>query len=303
MIRTVLIIGGSGAIGTHLALKFREGYKVFATYNDHPTVIPGVTTIPMRLANRSAGKQVLTLVRPDFIVYAAGHHQIEWAERNARESERAHTAGAGAVSMVSGLAPARLIYLSSSYVFDGVRGNYHEQDTVLPHTMLGKCKLGGENYVRGKSVNHVVLRLGQVLGRGNGIRSTFFDELRIRLGRGERFQLPQNEIHSYVPIWGVIDVVSRLIEGGPKNKILHYGGLTKLSAFDLGRRFAKRFGFDPALITPKLVSLGRRMQDESDAKTYDFSLNSSQLIESLKIKPLLLEESFDLIEQKLVTGA
>lgn len=300
MIRTVLIIGGSGFVGTHLATALREGYKVFSTFNDRPTYLPGVTSIPMRLANRSAGKQVLAFVRPDFVIYAAGPHHVEWAERNARDAERVHTAGAGGVSMISGMSPPRLIYLSSAYVFDGNRGNYRETDTVLPHSMFGKCKLGGENFVRGKSVNHLVVRTSQLLGRGNGLHVSFLDELRMRLSRGERVQLAQNEVHSFTTIWSLTDVIARLIESGPKNRILHYGGLTKLSVFEFGRRFAARFGFDPSLVTPKTVAFGRRVTEDSESKIYDFSLNSSQMIETLKVKPLLLEESFDLIEQKLI---
>lgn len=261
--------------------------------------IPGVTPIPMRLENRSSGRQILGLVKPDVVIYAAGSNDVEWSERNPKDTEKVHTAGAGSVSMVSELSTSRLIYLSNSYVFDGGRGNFHETDVTLPGSYLGKCKLGGENFIRGKSVNHLVLRLSPVIGRGNGLQLTFLDQLRIALSRGQRLTLSSNEIHSFVPITTVVDVIGRLVEGSIKNRVFHYGGLTKLSFVDFAKRFAKRFGFDPSLIMTKNSMLSKGSTEDGQPRPVDLSLNSSQLIEALKIKPHGLEEIFTLFDGNL----
>ena len=49
--KSVLIVGGSGFVGTHLALKLRDAYKVFATYQKHPIRMRGVTCIPFDADN------------------------------------------------------------------------------------------------------------------------------------------------------------------------------------------------------------------------------------------------------------
>ena len=113
-------------------------------------------------------------------------------------------------------------------------------------------------------------------------------------------ELPTTELHSFAPIHGLVDFVARLVDSGPRNKILHYGGLTKLTYYDFAREFAKRFKFDPGLITPKRAPGAK---EESREATYDFSLNSSEIATTLKVQPLLLEEGFDLIEKKLIAGA
>jgi hypothetical protein len=69
----------------------------------------------------------------------------------------------------------------------------------------------------------------------------------------------------------------------------------------VGRQFAERFGYDPGLVIPgqsRRRTLSRI--DDSEARVRDYSLNATQLVETLKVKPLLLEESFDLIEKELV---
>ena len=297
----MLIIGGSGFIGTHLALKLRDSYKVYATYRKHRIAIPGATLLPFNVDNRNWVKHVVYAARPDVIIFAAGSNDAEWAEANARFAEHIHTGGAAMVSNVADILQPKFIYLSNCYTFDGMRGNYHETDTVLPFTALGKAKLGGENFIRGKSLNYVILRSSPVFGRGNGLSLSFIDSLRMKLDRHERIEISDRELHSFTPVDGLIDLITRVMESGIKNKILHYGGLTKVTHLEFARQFAKKFGYDPSLIVPRQEQQKKGRKSNID-QTYDFSLNSTQVTEILKVKPLLLEEGLDLVEKKLVSG-
>jgi dTDP-4-dehydrorhamnose reductase len=300
--RAVLIIGGSGFLGTHLALKLRDGYKVFATYVKNRIEIPGVTTLPLNIGNRSWLKRVFQTSRPDIIIYCAGSNVLATQDTpSSREAELVHTAGVASTTSVIDHMHQRLIYISNCYVFDGNRGNYHESDTVLPNSSLGKAKLAGENNVRSKVLNHVIVRASPVFGRGNGMHLSFMDKIRMALDRGQKIELSMDEIHSFASIYGFTDFISRIVDSGLRNKILHYGGLTKVSYYDFGREFAKRFGYNPDLVMPK-TNLVAKKKGGVVEQPRDFSLNSSQATQTLKINSFLLEESFDLVEKQLVTG-
>ncbi len=299
--RAVLIIGGSGFIGTHLALKLRDGYKVFATYVRNRIEIPGVTTLPLNVANRSWLKRVFQATRPDIVIYCAGSNALALKDTpSSREAEHVHTTGVATTTAVFDHLQQRLIYVSNCYVFDGIRGNYHESDVVLPSTSLGKAKLGGENNVRSKVLNHVIVRSSPVFGRGNGLHLSFMDKIRMALDRGQKIELSIDEIHSFVPIYGFTDFMSRLVESGLRNKVLHCGGLTKISYYEFGKEFAKRFGYDPNLIIPK-TTMGSKKKSSASEPPRDFSLNSTQANQTLKINSLLLQEGFDLVEKQLVS--
>ncbi len=297
--KTVLIIGGSGFLGSRLALKLRDSYKIFATYHTHPLKIPGVTFLPFNVDSRDWVKRVVSVAQPDILIYAAGHHSREWAEANPRDAERLHANGTATLINTAEIIQPRVIYFSSSYIFDGFRGNYHETDTALPGSTLGKVSLSGENVVRAKAFNYIILRSSPIFGRSCGKNFSFFDRLRMGLERKTRMEISSNEFHSFAPIESLCELTYRLIESGLRNRILHYGGLTKITYFEFAKNFAKRFNYDPSLILPKGSSLKKKTGSENF--TFDFSLNSTQVIESLKIKPLLLEESFDLIEKQLVS--
>lgn len=251
--------------------------------------------VPMSVTNHNWVKRVVYAIRPDVIIYAAGSNSVDVAEAEARQAEAVHTAGPATIMNAAEIFQPRVIYLSNPNVFDGQRGNYKETDVVLPFTNLGKSKVGGENTIRSRALNYVVLRSSMLMGRGNGHHISFLDQLRMALDRGEPVKMPTHELHSFAPVNGLVDVVEKLIEGGPKNRILHYGGLTKINTLEFCKWFAKRFGYDEKLVTESQQSIGKT--------TDDFSLNSSLAVETLKIKPLLLEEGFDLIEKELIVRA
>jgi len=94
--------------------------------------------------------------------------------------------------------------------------------------------------------------------------------------------------------------MSRVIESEIRGKVLHYGGLTKLSTYEFAKNFANRFKFDSHLIIPKTIPQTKASNSEEFFN--DFSLNTTQTVQMLKIKPFLLEEGFDLIEKNLITG-
>lgn len=262
--------------------------------------IPGVTFLPFNLDNRNWVKRVSYMAQPDVVIFAAGNSDKDWAEANARAAEQTHSGGAATLANATDMMQPRFIYLSTPYVFDGSRGNYHESDTVLPSTVYGRMKLGGENVVRSKCLNYVILRSSPLFGRGNGLNLSFLDHLRRNLSLKNRVEISHRELHNFASITGLCNLIVRLIDSGVRNRILHYGGLTKITYFEFAKLFAERFGFDSSLISFKAMP-HRKGNILHETPPLDFSLNCTQATETLKIKPLLLEESFDLIEKQLIS--
>ncbi|MEK7690235.1 MAG: hypothetical protein AAB425_04365, partial [Bdellovibrionota bacterium] len=113
---------------------------------------------------------------------------------------------------------------------------------------------------------------------------------------------------------GLCEVIGRLIDSGIRNKTFHFGGLSRITTHDLAVRFARTFGYDERLV-------GARQQKDSQAQqaaksggglggsalasavplgTKDYSLNSTNTVQTLKIKPLLIEEAMEQFRKKMV---
>ncbi len=299
MAKTILILGGSGLIGTHLALHFREGYRVFSSHFKHSSRIPGVTSLLVDVDNRDWLKRVMHIVEPTVVIYAVGPHDLQWSEGNVHKAELLYAGGVGTISSVLDLYQPKIIYLSSPYVFDGSHGNYRESDSVLPHEVLGKMKLGGENLIKSKFLNYLILRFSPLLGRSQGFRLSFLDQLRVQLSHQKPLSLSQHEIHSFAPVSGLVQLIAFLVESSLRNRVFHYGGLNKVSYFELGKAFARHFAYDESLILPAALPAAQSLS--SHKKVLDFSLNSSQVMQELKVHPLLLQDTFDLLQKQLVT--
>ncbi|MCM0605190.1 MAG: sugar nucleotide-binding protein [Xanthomonadaceae bacterium] len=301
--KAVLVIGGSGFLGTHICQKLRETHKVFATYYAKPISLDGVSFLPLDLYDRESVKRLVYKVHPDCIVYAGGNPSFFWAEKNSQMAERLHAGGPSTVAAVSEVFQSRFIFLSNPYVFDGKRGNYNEQDTVLPGTVLGKAKLTAENFLSSRSLNYVIIRSSPVFGRGNGYTMPLVDLLRTTSRTVKKIELSDYKIHSYAPVQGLTDLVSRAVDGAFRNKILHYGGLTKMSSYQFAKEFCKRFGLEHGHIAAQKAKPDEFKRSTGDPTVFDYSVNTSQTIELLKIKPFLLEEGFDLFEKDLIGTA
>jgi len=275
----------------------REQHKVTLTFNKNYVKIPGVTSVPLDALSRDWVKKVIFMVEPDVVIFVAGRSDLIWTEKNAREAERFNaTAPVNVVTAMEILQP-KFIYISNSYVFEGTKGNYHEDDNVLPATQMGKNKLRTENFLKGKTTNWVVIRSAPLLGRGNGRNFSFLDRLRIALERGETCDVTNQEFQSFGTVYGLVELVSRVTESGLKNKILHYGGITRTTYYDMCIKFCERFGFDPRFIRGEryIQKMKGRQPDE-----FDFSLNCSEAMKIFKLKPQTIDDCLEQLGEKCV---
>jgi dTDP-4-dehydrorhamnose reductase len=293
----VLIIGGSGFVGSNLALSLRHKYKVWLTYRNHPLAIRGVTSIPCRAEREEWLKYLLLQLKPEVIIYTAGTNNPEWSDKYAKEAEQVHATNLNNICQIASLHQWKVVYFSNPYVFDGTKGNYHEKDLALPLTNLGRSKLSGENTVRSRSNNHLVIRTAPLLGFSNSYNPSLIDTLRYNLSRKIPVTIKNSEYFNFSPIQGLVSLVELALDLGIHNEIIQYGSLTRMTYFEVATLFAKKFKYDPSLILPgadtELTAAGRKAK-------MDYSLNMTHVIDLLKINPLFIEQCLDLLQDEFI---
>ena len=289
--KTILVIGASGFMGSNVVNYLRKRHRVVAAFNRHIVKYPGVSHYMYTLSDRDYMKRMVTIVKPDVIVYCAGVTDFVDCHKRPRVAEAVNSFGPVVVSAASDTVPHRFIFLSTAYVYDGRKGNFSEGDVVLPQTAFGKSKLAGENYVRSKFISYTILRFSPVFGIGSIYHPSAFDRIRMKLERGERVELPKNEIHSFLSMNIALRAIEWAATGETSNHTYNLGGLTKLSWYELGVMVADSLGLDTNLVVPSKGNF----EDE-----VDFSLNGSELVRLLQVDPLVLEQGLDLLKQQLV---
>lgn len=130
----VLVTGAGGQLGRDLVRAFGERHEVVAC-----------TRAELDLASRDSVLAAITSVRPDTVVHAGAWTDVDGCETDPDRAFRVNALGTRWVVEAARLGGARVIYISTDYVFDGTaRVPYREWDPPNPLSVYGRSKLGGE---------------------------------------------------------------------------------------------------------------------------------------------------------------
>ncbi len=148
----ILITGANGQLGHELQRVLR-----------HHTLIPAVWP-EFDLLKTDAEKQVLA-ARPDVVFHTASYTDVDGAEREPDKAMAVNAEGTERVARATGKAGARLIYLSTDYVFDGRKTSpYVETDKPNPLNTYGRSKLEGERRALACCPNTLIVRSAWLYG-------------------------------------------------------------------------------------------------------------------------------------------
>jgi dTDP-4-dehydrorhamnose reductase len=97
--------------------------------------------------------------RPDVVINAAAYTAVDEAERQRSMAYAVNATGAGNVARAAEAVGARVIHVSTDYVFDGTsRKPYQPESRPKPISVYGGSKLGGEKEVQAWSSTFLIIR-------------------------------------------------------------------------------------------------------------------------------------------------
>jgi dTDP-4-dehydrorhamnose reductase len=106
----------------------------------------------------------------DAVINCAAWTDVDGAESDPDGADEINAVGADHVASAATHAGARLVHVSTDYVFDGTRspdeGAYVESDMPAPHSVYGASKLAGEAAVAEAGGSHAIVRSSWLFGVG-----------------------------------------------------------------------------------------------------------------------------------------
>jgi len=156
----VLVTGAGGMLGRDVVAAARAaGYEVVA-----------LARAELDVTDEAVVTAALADARPDTVVNCAAWTDVDGAEADEAGAALVNERGAGAVARAVAAAGARLVHVSSDYVFDGGRAAdaaaYVESDPTGPRSAYGRTKLGGERAVAAAGGSHAIVRSSWLFGAG-----------------------------------------------------------------------------------------------------------------------------------------
>ncbi len=158
MNRTVLVIGAKGMLGRDLTDVLHSSLP-----NDE---ILGwdIDEIDIQKGEETIFK--IEKLRPDIVVHIAAYTDVDGCELNEEKAFAVNAEGTKHVALAASRCQAKMIYLSTDYVFDGnKREPYLETDFPHPLNVYGRSKLQGEQYVQELVRDALIIRTQWLYGR------------------------------------------------------------------------------------------------------------------------------------------
>ena len=159
-----LITGGKGQLGYDV-----KGELL----NRGETEILSVDKDEMDITNREQVMQLIKDYKPDIIIHCAAWTAVDKAEDMEEEVFKINVDGTKNLVDASIEVGAKIMYMSTDYVFDGTKdGLYHEDDKPNPKSVYGKTKYLGELEIL-RNPKHFITRISWVFGiNGNNFIKT-----------------------------------------------------------------------------------------------------------------------------------
>ena len=198
----VAVIGASGQLG-------RDVSKAFVAAGD---VVTPLDHAHMDIASAESVKNSLSLSQADIVVNTAAFHHVEKCEADPALAFAVNSLGARNVAQVTDSLGAKLVHISTDYVFDGKKKTpYTEQDPAAPLNAYGNTKFSGELFVRCANPRHFVVRVSAIYG-SNPCRAKGglnFVELMLKLSRErEEVRVVDDEFVSPTP---TVEIAKQLV--------------------------------------------------------------------------------------------
>ena len=243
-----MVHGGSGLVGSHLVACLRQrGHSVLGTC--WKQVVLGMTRLSM--GDLRGLSFILRREKFDVLVICSGFTWVDGCEDKPAKARLSNSILPGKIAQLCRRHKTKVVYLSSSYVFDGERGPYSERDRPNPLSIYGKPKVEGEQKVRregGKGA--LIIRTMGVVGYEPREKNFLYTVIR-NLQKKKVLVVPDDQRGNLTCATDLAQGICLLVE---KNKrgIYHIAGRRpNAKRSEVAKQIAKNYRLDAKLIQPK----------------------------------------------------
>jgi dTDP-4-dehydrorhamnose reductase len=253
----VAVTGANGLVGLEAVLRLRAaGHEVLGLGRGASRLPGGAGWAEVDLGDGRAGAAIRAF-RPAAVLHAGALTDVDACERDPGRAFRVNAEGTAEVARACADVGARLVAVSTDYVFDGAAGPYAEDDPPAPLGAYARSKLAGEEAALALAPGAAVARTAVVYSGRAGAKPTFATHIVERLGRGEPVKAFVDQWVSPTHAGNAAAMVCELLLDHPAFAgVLHAAGATVLDRVAFARAVAERFGLRGEIVPVRTADAG-----------------------------------------------
>ncbi|HET6567529.1 MAG TPA: dTDP-4-dehydrorhamnose reductase [Rhodothermales bacterium] len=251
----VLITGANGLLGQELVAlmsRFPE-YDVLATGRGPAPRFEDASCgyVPLDVTAPQDVRRIFQDFSPGVVVNCAACTQVDLCEREREDCWAVNTTAVEYLAKQCDVTGARLIQVSTDFVFDGADGPYSEDARPNPVNFYGRSKMAAENALRGARLgNWGIARTVLVYGTGHDLgRSNIALWVIDNLLNGRTIRVVDDQWRTPTYASDLAAGIEKMIRY-EKTGIYHLSGREFLTVYDFARTIAEVFDLDASLIQP-----------------------------------------------------
>jgi dTDP-4-dehydrorhamnose reductase len=249
--KRILIVGSNGMLGQSLCKFYssQNNILLLGCSVEDKSLVSGLDYIQCDVTKRNEVKETILDFYPDYIINASAYTNVDKSETERELAWKVNVKGIEYIAEAARVLDARIVHISTDYIFDGKDGPYAEDEKPNPLGYYARTKLASENALRLSGVLHTILRTNVLYGADSNGKTGFVRWLVNALRDGKDVRIVTDQINNPTFVDDLVQAISKVIEYN-KTGIYNIGGKDFLSRFEFSEIIADYFGLDKNLIKP-----------------------------------------------------
>jgi dTDP-4-dehydrorhamnose reductase len=274
IMKKVLVIG-IGFLGNYIVKQLKTnnfvtlGTKISKTSK----------TSSLDITQKQDLEKIILEFNPDCIINCAASVDVDFLEKLPEMAYSINSDGVKNLAELSNKYSKRIIHISTDSIFDGIQGNYNENDIPNPINVYGKSKEIGEKYLRNIHQNHVIIRTNFYGIHNEG--KFLFDWIKSSLESKKQISGFDDVIFSPVEIGNLSEIIQEFVVND-FNGTVNISSNDMITKYDFAIKIAKCFNYDPSLIRKKSIDsfnfIAKRPKNTSLDNTYALKILKSKIL-------------------------
>jgi dTDP-4-dehydrorhamnose reductase len=244
----IVITGASGFLGHPLCALAKEKWQVHAVFHRNRPQVEGIDAVSMDLTQKERLVDFLQTLAPQAVIHAAANADVLDCHAHPESAEVINVRVPVVLAKVCRQLDVPMLFTSTDQVFDGLKAPYDENSAPNPLGVYGKQKARAEDEVLRYYPGALVCRLPLMFGLAPYAEGNFTVKMLAAVAQNRPLNLFTDEyrtpVDNYSAAQGILQVLGRA------HGLLHLGGKTRLSRYEMGLLMAKSMQVEPRMIRP-----------------------------------------------------